>query len=64
MTKKVTFHCDICSEQTDPLRIFGVRFSDNHNFKLDGASTTDGKHLCEKCAEQIYEQFLAMQRRA
>ena len=34
MTKQVTYTCDICSEKSDPLRMFGVHFIEKSVYNI------------------------------
>ena len=56
--KIVTYKCDICLEEITDLRgMIGVRFSDNHKFLLDNYKSTDGVHICIRCATQLQNQL-------
>lgn len=54
--KKVTYYCDICSDETPKLDLFGCRFSNMKDFTLSAADSTDGRHVCKRCLWQLREQ--------
>jgi hypothetical protein len=54
MGLKCVYNCDICSEVPEkPTFLYGVHFTDMHNFTLGGYGSTDGKHICFGCASQL-----------
>jgi hypothetical protein len=52
MLKKV-YSCDICSDEKEPIDLLGLRFSNNTDFVIGYAQSTDGKHICIDCLVQI-----------
>jgi hypothetical protein len=50
------YSCDICDEKMPAIELWGIRFTNNRDFKLGPAASTDGKHICEKCLVQLRVQ--------
>lgn len=57
--KREIYTCDICSDEHPVCDLFGLRFTDLENFVVGNARSTDGKHLCVKCAKQLTKQLPA-----
>ena len=62
MTLHKTYSCNLCHEKAEedtPAKghLFGLRFTNNHDFKIGEARTTDGTHVCWSCIKQIVEQM-------
>ena len=55
MTLEKTYRCNICtSEIEDPHNnSFGVKFNSRTFFTLGGYGSTEGCHLCYRCARQL-----------
>jgi DNA-directed RNA polymerase subunit RPC12/RpoP len=48
------YKCDICSSEISSIEnLFGIRFSNMHDFTLSEARATEGKHICHNCAKQL-----------
>jgi hypothetical protein len=48
---KRVYKCDLCSEEVkNPDFLFGLHFSNMHDFTLGGFGCTEGKHICYNCA--------------
>jgi len=61
MTMKQLYICDICREEIkDTTNLFGVYFKNMTNFELSGHKSTDGQHICYRCAKQLKEQLNAI----
>jgi len=58
MSMKRIYKCDICGESPDrPVLLFGIRFSNGVDFTLSGYGSTDGKHICYNCANQLLKHL-------
>ena len=57
MGMKKIYTCDICRDQVDPEKSFGVVFSGIKKFTLGGYGSTDGIHICYGCANQLSEHL-------
>ena len=53
MGKKTIYNCDICREDKPGKDLFGVNFSNMQEFTLGGFGSTEGVHICFKCAKQL-----------
>jgi len=52
MTMKRIYSCDICRDEIkDPLNSFGVHFTNMTDFTLGGYGSTEGVHICYRCAD-------------
>ena len=52
------YNCDICRDEIkDPRNSFGVCFSNMTDFTLGGYGSTDGVHICYRCARQLREHL-------
>jgi hypothetical protein len=57
MLKRIYF-CDVCREEIKNLSaLFGLHFSNMHQFTLGGYGSTEGKHLCYSCAKQLRDHL-------
>ena len=53
MLKKM-YKCDICSDEiTDTTKAYGINFSSLNKFKIDSVKSTEGKHICFRCARLL-----------
>lgn len=52
---KKLYKCDICNEQIErpDLELYGIRFSNMKDFTIGGYGSTDGTHICIRCASQL-----------
>lgn len=58
-TRKI-FWCDLCREEFKPEKLgelYGLNFTNNWQFKVDSARSTDGQHVCHSCAAQLVNQL-------
>lgn len=55
--KREIYSCDICGDEKSPVDLIGLHFYRMQDFKLSNARTTDGKHLCVRCARHLAEQL-------
>jgi hypothetical protein len=59
MSVKTTYRCDVCRSDKSPSDLYGVRFSNLHDFKLGSPIDHEGVHICLRCTEQIAKDRLA-----
>lgn len=57
MTKKTTYICDVCRDETPKADLMGLNFSGMKKFKLDKPESTDGTHICLGCLNQLQVQM-------
>lgn len=57
MSKKITYTCDICRDETPKQQVMGCNFSGMKKFKLDTPESTDGVHICMSCLDQLRVQL-------
>lgn len=57
MSMQKVFACDLCREKTDPVELYGLRFKNLHEFKIDWPQTTGGVHVCKVCLRQLEEEI-------
>lgn len=59
MTMHKIYNCNICEEEiNNPYdTLFGICFKNNTDFTLGGYGSTDGQHLCYRCAKQLKEHL-------
>jgi len=57
MSKKVTYSCDICRDETPRDQLLGCHFSNMKDFKLASPESTDGVHICMRCLGQLEQQL-------
>jgi len=56
MGMKKIYTCNICRDTIEnPNQSFGVNFSNLTNFTFGGHGSTDGIHICYRCARQLKE---------
>ena len=56
MAMKRIYSCDICKDEIkDPRDSFGVHFTNMADFTLGSYGSTDGVHICHRCARQLRE---------
>jgi hypothetical protein len=58
---KITYTCDICEKEIEHSRIpymlsYTVNFENQPEFMIDGPAEDALKHICENCAETIYNE--------
>jgi len=54
MTMKRIYSCDICRDEIkDPHNSFGVHFTNMTDFTLGGYGSTEGVHICYRCARRL-----------
>jgi hypothetical protein len=57
MSYREVYKCDICEVERHRDYMMGCRFKNNEEFVLDSPGTTQGKHICTKCLDQLTEQL-------
>jgi hypothetical protein len=59
MAMRRVYTCDICgNEQKHPNALFGVHFSTLDKFTLGCYGSTEGKHICWRCAKQLRDALV------
>ncbi len=56
MTYRAIYICDLCSDETPKDNIHGLNFSGLTHFKVSSPESTQGKHICMRCLDQIHAQ--------
>jgi len=55
---KTIYFCDICRDEIkNPVDSFGICFSNLTEFTLGGYGSTDGLHICYRCAKQLQKEL-------
>lgn len=58
MSMKRIYSCNLCREEITKINtLFGIHFSNLHDFTLGGYGCTEGSHLCYRCAKQLKEHL-------
>lgn len=54
---KKKYSCDICRDPKEREQLMGCKFSNLHNFTLDGPDSTDGVHICFHCLQILKREL-------